>query len=382
MGKAKVAALRVRPETVLDDITRLFELAGLEQTFAAGAVTLLDREVVSRHHVPAANTTPWQLDGGIRALRAAGAGELRVSPLAAAARDAALVERQNHYRAVLDRHAVSVQSARGADEPRLVEYRPRASLHVLHELFPAGIFLPEDVFGKNLLCLPTMKCDAHVGIGGALRRGLSLLGRRRHAVQGSLDRALVDLWAIRREIHPGRFALMDGTTAGNGAGPRGLVPVVKDLMLASSDFVALDAVAAKVMGLEPSGIACIRLAHEAGLGVGDVREIELVGDDVSGENWHFSSASGSGASRAARLANALASRAANVWLGPLRPLHELASRTPAAAALALGDQLYHDQYRWLRHDRRTFERWRGETRWGRLFAAYADGGRAVSERRA
>ena len=31
----------------------------------------------------------------------------------------------------------------------------------------------------------------------------------------------------------------------------------------------------------------IRLAHELGLGVGDPKEIEVVGYDVSAEDWHF-----------------------------------------------------------------------------------------------
>ncbi len=38
-----------------------------------------------------------------------------------------------------------------------------------------------------------------------------------------------------------------------------------------------DAGAAKLMGFEPMNIAYIRLAHERGLGVGDIRQIELVG---------------------------------------------------------------------------------------------------------
>ena len=83
------------------------------------------------------------------------------------------------------------------------------------------------------------------------------------------------------------FAVMDGTTAGNGPGPRMMEPVVKNVILASADQVAIDAVAAKLMGFDPLSIKYIRLAHEHGLGVGDLREIELVGDDVSGENWGF-----------------------------------------------------------------------------------------------
>ncbi len=93
--------------------------------------------------------------------------------------------------------------------------------------------------------------------------------------------------AIQKEIHPGILAVMDGTTAGTGAGPRMIQPLVKNIILASADQVAIDAVAAKLMGFEPLQIKYISLAHEQGLGTGNPREIELVGDDVSNESWHF-----------------------------------------------------------------------------------------------
>ena len=81
---------------------------------------------------------------------------------------------------------------------------------------------------------------------------------------------------------------MDGTTAGNGPGPRTMYPVVKNVMLASADQVAIDAVSAKMMGFDPMSLDYIRLAHEDGLGVGDPRDIEIVGDiDVANENWKF-----------------------------------------------------------------------------------------------
>ena len=64
-------------------------------------------------------------------------------------------------------------------------------------------------------------------------------------------------------------------------------PISKNVILASADQVAIDAVAAKLMGFDPMSIKYIRLAHDHGLGTGDPREIELVGDDISGESWGF-----------------------------------------------------------------------------------------------
>ena len=60
------------------------------------------------------------------------------------------------------------------------------------------------------------------------------------------------------------------------------------MILASADQVAIDAVAAKLMGFDPLSIKFIRLAHDAGLGCGDPREIEIVGDtQAAAENWQF-----------------------------------------------------------------------------------------------
>jgi hypothetical protein len=68
-----------------------------------------------------------------------------------------------------------------------------------------------------------------------------------------------------------------------------MVPYVKNVILASADQVAIDAISAQLMGFDPlNDCKFIRLAHDLGLGCGDPREIELVGDvDAAEENWHF-----------------------------------------------------------------------------------------------
>src|SRR5512145_3344683 len=98
---------------------------------------------------------------------------------------------------------------------------------------------------------------------------------------------LGDLLYIWRRLHPAVFTVMDGTVAGDGAGPRTMIPRVKNLILAASDSVAIDAIAAKLMGFDPMSIPFLRMAHERGLGIADPRHIELVGDDVSHKNFGF-----------------------------------------------------------------------------------------------
>jgi hypothetical protein len=51
-----------------------------------------------------------------------------------------------------------------------------------------------------------------------------LLHNRRHYPHSWIHRTLVDLLAIQKEIRPGTFAVMDGTTASDGPGPIPTLP--------------------------------------------------------------------------------------------------------------------------------------------------------------
>jgi len=88
-------------------------------------------------------------------------------------------------------------------------------------------------------------------------------------------------------------------------------------MLASADQVAIDAVSAKMMGFDPMSIEYISVAHQDGLGVGDPRDIEIVGDDISAESWGF------------KVGDNLASMAGDfIWFGPLKPSRSCSSTPP------------------------------------------------------
>jgi hypothetical protein len=115
-----------------------------------------------------------------------------------------------------------------------------------------------------------------------------LLNEHRHWTHPVIHGTLVDLLMIQKKIHKGVFAVMDGTFAGDGPGPRCMDPHVKNVILASKDQTAIDAVAAKMMGFDPLDIKFIKLAHDLKLGCGDPKQIEIVGDkEAAEENWHF-----------------------------------------------------------------------------------------------
>ncbi len=361
--KTRVAVKRCKPKSILSDIEQLCELGGMVRALDKDATTILKDNLSWHYPFPAANTTPWQLEGTIVALKKAGFADVTCVESQTVVTNAFKGEDLNRYVPVFRKYDIPVLYNFLETDMKWVEYRPRARMHVLHRIFPRGIFIPDYFFGKNIVHLPTVKCHVDTTTAGAMQNALGgLLASKSHYGQSWIHRALVDLLAIQREIHAGLFAVMDGTTAGNGPGPRTMFPVIKDLMLASEDQVAIDAVAAKLMGFDPMSLEYIRVAHDDGLGVGDVRDIEVVGDDISSESWAF------------EVGNNSASRIGDVvWNGPLKKFRNLFMHTPLVNLFIMGSEAYHDYYRWPTKDKRTFEHWRETTHWGHLFGAYQRG---------
>ncbi len=360
MTRSRVAVLRTAPSTVLDDIERLTGLAGLSSALASGAPTILKDNISWHFPFPAANTTPWQLEGTILALQKAGFRDLSCVQNKTVVTDAFKGEDLNHYTPIFRRYGIPVLFNFREEDMRWVTLTPKARMHVLNTIYPEGITIPDYFQGRNIVHLPTVKCHIYTTTTGAMKNAFGgLLNTKRHYTHSWIHRTLVDLLAIQKEIHPGIFAIMDGTTAGNGPGPRTMIPVVKNVLLASADQVAIDAVAARLMGFDPLGIEYIRVAHEDGLGTGDPREIEVVGADISGESWDFH-VGNNGVSLFGNLA----------WFGPLRGMQKLFFRTPMVHMFIFGSEAYHDYYRWPLKDRLVFEEWKRTTPWGGLFRRY------------
>lgn len=360
MAKSKVAVLKVQPETVLKDIVRLCELGGMDKALAKGKATILKDNISWHYPFPGANSTPWQIEGTVLALREMGFDEQVCVQNKTVVTNAFKGEDLNHYLPIFKAHKIPVKYNFREEDMRWIEYRPRAKMHVLPRIFPEGIRIPDFFEGKNIVHLPTMKCHIYTTTTGAMKNAFGgLLNTRRHYTHSWIHRTLVDLLAIQKEIHSGLFCVMDGTTAGNGPGPRTMFPVIKNYMLASEDQVAVDAVSAKMMGFDPMSLEYIKVAHDDGLGVGDPRDIEIVGDDISGESWGFH-VGDNGASMVGDF----------MWFGPMKPFQKLFFHTPLVNAFILGSEFYHDYYRWPMKDRRTFEDWQRDTAWGQLFERY------------
>lgn len=361
--RSKVAVLKVNPDTIFDDIQKLCELAGMRDALAKGHTTILKDNISWHYPFPAANTTPWQLEGTIQALRKAGYDDLTCVQNKTVVTNAFKGEDLNHYVPIFKAHDIPVLYNFKEEDMKWIRFQPKRKMRVLDKIFPDGIHIPDYFVGKNIVHLPTVKCHIYTQTTGAMKNAFGgLLATHRHYTHSWIHETLVDLLAIQKEIHSGLFAIMDGTTAGNGPGPRTMIPVVKNYMLASADQVAIDSVAAKMMGFDPMTIDYIKFADEDGLGNGRPENIEVVGADVSRESWGFT-VGGNGASMVGRF----------MWFGPMKAFQNVFFRTPIVHAFVAGSEVYHDFLRWPLKDKHVFEKWRASTDWGRLFNRYAAG---------
>jgi uncharacterized protein (DUF362 family) len=365
MSRSKVAVLRVSPDTVLDDIDRLHELAEVERALDKSAQTILKDNISWHFPFPGANTTPWQLEGTVRALRKRGYQDQVCVQNKTVVTDAFKGEDLNGYLPIFEHYGIPVRYNFKPEDMSWSVYRPKATMNVLDKIFPEGILIPDDFHGTNIVHLPTVKCHIYTTTTGAMKNAFGgLLNTKRHYTHSWIHATLVDLLAIQKEIHSGLFAVMDGTTAGDGPGPRTMRPVIKNVMLASEDQVAIDAVAASMMGFEPMDLEYIRLADEQGLGNGRRDQIEVVGDtELADQRWGFS-VGDNGASMVGDL----------MWFGPLKRFQKLFFHTPLVKVFVMGSEVYHDYYRWPMKDRKIFDAWRRDTIWGQTFDYYQSHG--------
>ncbi|HMK09048.1 MAG TPA: DUF362 domain-containing protein [Anaerolineales bacterium] len=361
-GKGTVAVLKTTPETVLDDIARLMSLAGFEAALPRHVPTGLKINISWQTWYPACSTEPWQLEGVVRALQAAGYRDLVGVHNDTVVVDTRVGEFNNKHRFVTDRYAIPCLYLYEQNF-EWFEYRPKKPFLVLDKVYPGGVLIPKAIVGMNMVHLPTVKTHVFTTITGAMKNAFGgLLHRQRHWTHAVIHDTLVDLLTIQQEIHPGLFAVMDGTFAGDGPGPRAMRWHEKDILLASADQVAIDAVSARLQGFDPMAIRFLRRAHEAGLGLADPKQIRIVGYDIEQEPaWGFVRE------------DTFASRGQHmIYHGPLKPFEKLLLQSPLVPWSYFASNFYHNVY-WYPFIGRRRVRQALQTRWGRLFRAYGDG---------
>ncbi len=359
MNRSKVAVVRSHSSAVISDIDRLLDLAEIENAINLDCTTIIKDNI--SWHMPflSANTTPWQLEGTILGLHNRGITDLVAVHNNTVVTNPFKGGKLNRLTPLYEKYSINELYNFLPKDMKWVVYEPKFKTRVLHKIFPAGLTLPDYFFGKNILHLPTVKCHIYTTTTGAMKNAFGgLLNTKRHYTHSHIHETLVDLLAIQNEIHSGIFTVMDGSLYGNDPGPRTMFPIQKDLFLASSDSVAIDAIAAKMMGFDPMSIDYIRFAHEDGLGVGNPEEIEVVGEDISKYNFTF------------RVGDNFTSRVGDLmWFSLFRTIQNLFFRTPLVYLFIFGSFFYHD-YLWWPIAGKALMRKALKTEWGQLFEKY------------
>ena len=136
----------------------------------------------------------------------------------------------------------------------------------------------------------------------------------------------------------------------------------KDILLASADQVAIDAVSAKLQGFDPMDLRFIRLAHEHGMGIGKPSEIKIIGYDINQEApWGF------------KREDTFASTGQHmIYHGPLKPFEKILLQSPLVPWAYFASNFYHNVYWYPFVGRKRVEE-ALKTDWGQVFKKYGDG---------
>ncbi len=107
---ARVAVVRTRPETIVEDYGRVMELAGYRRTLSRDIDTLLKLNLSWTKYFPACSSQPWQVDGVLTTMLRDGYPRHRLIPIenktvVTSPREGC---RNNRWESVLNRHGVTV----------------------------------------------------------------------------------------------------------------------------------------------------------------------------------------------------------------------------------------------------------------------------------
>jgi hypothetical protein len=382
---SQIFVIKTSPKTILEDYQKLMHMANYQSYYNKDSKIIIKLNLSWSKFFPACSSPPWQVEGVLRAMTRDCYDPKKIFT----AENRTVVTniekglKGNKWTSIIKKYGVwfvpltripfvSYESLRS----KFLVLKNK-KLHVLDsKIFPEGFKIPEFYVGKPIIHLPTMKTHGHTGaMGGSLKEtpeemkngGITcamknafggLLTKRRHFSHQYMSEVLVDLLIIQKQIHPQILSIVDGTVCGNGAGPRTMIPQIKNHILAGYDQVAVDTIVAHMLGFDPLKLPAIKLAHDEGLGCGDFDQIEIVGEDVSAINWNFK-----------------VKRSLVIWgdqmvrKGPLSFINPLLKNEIFFMGPILASLVYHDMFWYPTIGKRRIKRFM-KTEWGKIFKNY------------
>lgn len=355
---SKVVVLKTSPKTILEDYKKLLNLTEYQKSIAKDKETLIKLNLSWTKYFPACSSQPWQLEGLLKTMLEDGFQKEKLYPVEnkTVVTDPVKGAENNRWMSVLNKYGIEFIPL---TQVEWIKYEFKSEFLKLNLAFPEGIEIPKMFVDKQIIHLPTIKTHGHSITTGAIKNSFGgLLKEYRHYAHKYIHEILVDLMLMQKELHPSVFAVMDGTVCGDGAGPRTMQPKIKNYILASTDSVAIDAIAAKMMGFDPMNIPYLRMCQDRGLGKADPREIEITGEDIDQVNFEFQ-----------------VKKSLVIWgdqmlrLGPLSFLEGIFLKSPLVVWAPLASNIYHDVFWYPIVGKKIINKFK-ETEWGKLFDKY------------
>lgn len=137
---------------------------------------------------------------------------------------------------------------------------------------------------QGIISLPKLKSHGLTILTGAIKNQFGcipgFLKGEYHAKLPEMEHFITMLVELTRLLKP-RLYVMDAVLAMEGNGPRSGKPRKIGALLLSADPVALDATAARMVGLLPDTLDMLRIGQQYGLGCMDKESIVLLGDAMA-----------------------------------------------------------------------------------------------------
>ncbi|MEM2914680.1 MAG: DUF362 domain-containing protein [Candidatus Bathyarchaeia archaeon] len=128
---------------------------------------------------------------------------------------------------------------------------------------------------STIISVPKLKLHRIATVTLSLKNMMGALASKGSMHNGRLSKNIADLASV---IKPS-LSVVDGIIAGEGHETSG-TPVEMNLIIAGADPVAVDSVGAAIMGVSPTEVEHITLAEKKGLGISDLKKIDIMGEPL------------------------------------------------------------------------------------------------------
>lgn len=251
----------------------LGQLGGWEEFVKAGERVLIKPNFIA----PRGPDVPAQTDGRLVAAIARQLGQLGAKVLVGDSTAWGSL-RKNAALAGLDKQTLAKVGA------ELVKFNRPCRVTIQTSAGPRKVAIDQTALEVDkIINVPKFKAHQQLVLSGALKNAFGAVGGKRkawwHCRYGQVEVFTDMIVGVYQKIGP-VLNIVDAIMAMEGRGPTGGTPRKVGVLMASADAAAVDRVACEIMGALAEDVAMLAAARRARVGVTELADIELVGEDI------------------------------------------------------------------------------------------------------